>query len=428
MCIMLKRIIFFSVLVCLVLPVSVNADIIYLLDGRVYSGEIILENRTFIRFDTLVNDDGRVKEFLQHEIKSIEYGLMKPPQTINVHSSTKVKKDIKENPVEVIPPEAEIVNNVLPQESLPKPVSNLPIPSVEEPIKAEIQTIAQESRNQQEVISRKTSNMQPIQNEQIIDEIVKKNKTGWGVFKSRGFLFGFSVVPFLMCGFLGLFFARKFDSKEEDEEEVVETVVKPTPYDSPYPTQEVSQLVRRKKKQEKRGGLIPRVISRSIDIYLVIGVIMILYSLTSLIMMYDRFAVLLMMVIILPLIFLIFHYYFVGIGTLENTYGRYLLGVRVVDAHTGSMPSLGQAITRDFLLFCWPIDFFVLLFSKSKRRIGDNWAQTKVVVVPSQVSWIKRFFPGFIIGMFIYVFISVMSPHINDRMVTSQITRDLFGK
>jgi len=426
--IMRKRILFLSLFLCFILPGVVCADIIYLHDGNVYSGKIILENSTFVRIDTLVNEDGRIKEFLLHEIKSIERGLMQASKPVNNNALAVDEDDLKEDPVEIISLGQEKGKQDSPSDDQPETDSHLSLTSEMDAMKSDIpviaETLIQESSNQQDVINHETDDQQPAQREQKLEEVLKPRNMVWMGFKAVGLLLMVSAVPLLICGVLGFVLARKFDNTEVEEEEVVETIVQRSPYNSPYPTQEVPQVAKKMIKSEKRGGLIRRIIARGVDLYLGVGMIMVLYSLPGLIVPLDQYAVFLMLVIMLPLMLLFFFYFFIGIGKFKNTYGRYLVGVRVVDAQTGGKPSLGQAFKRDVLLFLWPIDFFVLMFNKSKRRIGDSWAQTKVVVVPSQTSGIMRIVPGLILGISIYTFIPAVSPFVNDRMIISQVAKD----
>jgi len=170
--------------------------------------------------------------------------------------------------------------------------------------------------------------------------------------------------------------------------------------------------------------LVRRFIARSIDLYLGIGIVIALHMLPGLIMPLDQYAVFLMLAVMLPLMLIFFFYFFAGTCNSKNTYGRYVVGIKVVDTQTGGKLSLGQAFKRDLLLFLWPIDFFILMFSKSKRRIGDHWARTKAVVVPSQTFWMKRIAPGLILGVFLYIVIPGVAPFINDNMIIAQAAKN----
>jgi uncharacterized RDD family membrane protein YckC len=418
-------------LVCFALPAAVCADIIYLHDGRVFSGKILLENKTFVRIDTLSNDDGQIKEFLLPEIKSIDYSVMEILEVIKQEALPPLE-EIKEEPAAVISSSQEDTLPERPSEQRPELNSGPSLTSEIVPVPPEIpaitDTLNQPTDNQHDGIVREIDDRQSAQVEPKSEESMKSKSTAQIGFKAAGLLWAVTIVLLLICGALGLLLAKKLDGEEEVEEEVVETIVQRTPYDSPYPIQEVPHMAKKKKKLEKRGGLIRRLIARSIDLYLGVGILLIFYSLLGLLIPLDRYGVLLFLVIMLPFMLVFSRYSLVGFSKLNNTYGRYLVGIRVVDAQTGEKPSLRQAFKRDVLLFFWPVDFFILMFSKSKRRIGDSWACTKVIVVPSPPLWIRRMVPGLILGIFIYMFFPVVSPFINDRMMVAQVAKDYLAR
>lgn len=69
--------------------------------------------------------------------------------------------------------------------------------------------------------------------------------------------------------------------------------------------------------------------------------------------------------------------------------GKWMLGIRVVDVESGKIPSVSKSIVRNIFIVIWPVEFFALLFSKDKRRIGDKIANT-IVVRERNKSSIKR--------------------------------------
>ena len=72
-------------------------------------------------------------------------------------------------------------------------------------------------------------------------------------------------------------------------------------------------------------------------------------------------------------------YMFLGEFVLKNTLGKYLFGIEVVDNERRERPSLPGFIKRGLLKIIFPVEGFVLLFSKSKKRVGDLWAKTIVI-------------------------------------------------
>ena len=79
------------------------------------------------------------------------------------------------------------------------------------------------------------------------------------------------------------------------------------------------------------------------------------------------------------LLIIIFSYFLLGEFIYENTLGKYLAGIIVVDDQNFEKPSFRSFIKRALLKIIFPIEGFVLLFSKQQKRLGDIWAKTVVV-------------------------------------------------
>jgi len=75
------------------------------------------------------------------------------------------------------------------------------------------------------------------------------------------------------------------------------------------------------------------------------------------------------------LLIVILSYMFLGEFVLKNTLGKYLFGIEIVDNERNEKPSLPCFIKRGLLKIIFPVEGFVLLFSKSKKRLGDIWAK-----------------------------------------------------
>jgi uncharacterized RDD family membrane protein YckC len=84
-------------------------------------------------------------------------------------------------------------------------------------------------------------------------------------------------------------------------------------------------------------------------------------------------------IILPPLLIIIISYLFFGELIFKNTLGKYLTGIEVVDNESLERPSLRSFIKRGILKIIFPVEGIVLLFSKSKKRLGDLWAKTIVV-------------------------------------------------
>jgi len=77
-------------------------------------------------------------------------------------------------------------------------------------------------------------------------------------------------------------------------------------------------------------------------------------------------------------------YYVVLEGLTGRTVGKFLTGVRVIDATTGRPPGVGRAIVRTLLRFidgilAYLVGFVIVLASRHRRRLGDMAAGTLVV-------------------------------------------------
>lgn len=71
--------------------------------------------------------------------------------------------------------------------------------------------------------------------------------------------------------------------------------------------------------------------------------------------------------------------------------GRFIMGIAVSNySAPGSVPNIFRLALRNFpLLIIWPVEFFVLAFSKQKRRLGDFISGT-IVVKREDISTYKR--------------------------------------
>lgn len=78
-------------------------------------------------------------------------------------------------------------------------------------------------------------------------------------------------------------------------------------------------------------------------------------------------------------IVIIILYLFFGELFFKNTFGKYLFGLEVLDSSRFERLSVGSFLKRGLLKILWPIEGLVLLFSRSKKRVGDIWAGSIVV-------------------------------------------------
>jgi uncharacterized RDD family membrane protein YckC len=112
---------------------------------------------------------------------------------------------------------------------------------------------------------------------------------------------------------------------------------------------------------------IPFILLASFTIYMLLGLIFRLDS--------DGFQSI-MIYLTLAIIIL---YLFFGELLCKNTFGKFLFGIKVVDAEGSGKPSLTSFLKRGLLKIIFPVEGLVLLFSKSKKRLGDLWAKSSVV-------------------------------------------------
>lgn len=64
---------------------------------------------------------------------------------------------------------------------------------------------------------------------------------------------------------------------------------------------------------------------------------------------------------------------------LKNTLGKYLFGIKVVDSDRFERPSAKSFLKRGLAKILFPVEGLVLLFSRSKRRLGDLWSKSIVI-------------------------------------------------
>ncbi|ASB50466.1 RDD family protein [Alkalitalea saponilacus] len=78
------------------------------------------------------------------------------------------------------------------------------------------------------------------------------------------------------------------------------------------------------------------------------------------------------------LILMVLPYMFFGELIFKNSLGKYLFGIEVVDFESFERPSVWSFIKRGVIKIIWPVEGFVLLIAKNKKRLGDLWGKTIV--------------------------------------------------
>ena len=82
---------------------------------------------------------------------------------------------------------------------------------------------------------------------------------------------------------------------------------------------------------------------------------------------------------IFPLLLILISYLFFGELIFKNTFGKYLYGIVVSGDESSENPSLQSYVKRGLLKIIFPVEGLVLLFSKTRKRLGDLWAKTIVI-------------------------------------------------
>ena len=84
-------------------------------------------------------------------------------------------------------------------------------------------------------------------------------------------------------------------------------------------------------------------------------------------------------IMIFPLLLILISYLFFGELIFRNTLGKYLFGIAVSRDKSNEKPSLQSFMERGLLKIIFPVEALVLLFSKTRKRMGDIWAKTIVI-------------------------------------------------
>ena len=170
-------------------------------------------------------------------------------------------------------------------------------------------------------------------------------------------------------------------------------------------------------------GLLRRLSAFIIDLLVGCSVLVFLVLLLGLIIPLDgeQGGVVFLAMFALQIIF--FWYFYFGYVALENTYGRYVMKIKVQDIDSEQKPGYGQAFKRALLLGFWPIEIAMMLFTKTRRRMGDRWAGTQVVKTELTSPWFKRALPGLLIVAIVFGSLYKASPVINNRMEISKAAK-----
>jgi uncharacterized RDD family membrane protein YckC len=167
-------------------------------------------------------------------------------------------------------------------------------------------------------------------------------------------------------------------------------------------------------------GLFRRALALLVDSFTTVTLALLILFLPGLFVPFDRslnWAVLLLF----PLVLAFGAYTFIGYVYLPNTYGRYLMGIRVLDERSGGRPSLSQALRRGLAAGFWPLEAALVALNERNKRLGDLWAHTVVAhYSPHNPLW-KRLLPGLLVAIGACVFFVAGTPAINGRMEINRV-------
>jgi len=76
----------------------------------------------------------------------------------------------------------------------------------------------------------------------------------------------------------------------------------------------------------------------------------------------------------------------------------------------------------------WPIEGMIVLLSRSKRRMGDVWAGTRVKLTQNEISWFKRIKVGAAIVILGYILLYVIVPISNGKTIIAEAGRDYLNR
>jgi uncharacterized RDD family membrane protein YckC len=83
--------------------------------------------------------------------------------------------------------------------------------------------------------------------------------------------------------------------------------------------------------------------------------------------------------LIYHLLIIIVIYLFFGDIFFGETLGKYMMGIKVVSNEKHGRPPVMSYIKRGLLKIIFPVEGLIMLFSRSKKTLGDLWGKTMVV-------------------------------------------------
>lgn len=107
-------------------------------------------------------------------------------------------------------------------------------------------------------------------------------------------------------------------------------------------------------------------------------------------------------------------YPFLGYAVFPNTYGRYVMGIRVRREWGGRAGPL-EAVIRTLPVGLWPVEGYLISSSPSRQRLGDRWAGTVVERYRPRASGWLRLLPGLVAGAMCLVVLYGSLPHVIAR-------------
>ena len=156
--------------------------------------------------------------------------------------------------------------------------------------------------------------------------------------------------------------------------------------------------------ENRLSGLGRRAIALLFDTTIGMLVALILTSIAGLFIPMDSST---MIFILIVTVLLAFVYVFGSPAFFGNSLGKYLMRIKVVNEFDSKRPSGKQCLVRGLFMIIWPVEVFVILFSRSKQRIGDMTAGTLVVSDDNNRRfWLNRFIFIFLIIIPLYIVVT----------------------
>lgn len=139
--------------------------------------------------------------------------------------------------------------------------------------------------------------------------------------------------------------------------------------------------------QVKTAEVSQRIIAYVIDGALLMGVCIVISILGTIVGHIPVLGLIVNMLLMLCMMIVSWGYCFLKDGLYDGrSIGKKIIGLRVV-TDSGQQCSWIDSLKRNLLMLISPVELIVLLTSKDGKRLGDQWACTKVIAEPCTLQW-----------------------------------------